>query len=293
VPVATVIIPTFDHGPTLLYSVGSALAQTVEDLEIFIIGDGVPAVTREIVAGLMSRDGRVRFFDHPKGPRHGEVYRHEALAEARGEIVCYLSDDDLWTPEHVETMLRLLRDSDFAHTLPVCVDDCGRLFGPLLDLSLPRERRLVLAGRKNASLSSMGHTLEMYRRLPFGWRTTPRGVPTDGYMQQQFLAQPDCRAASCTRPTTVHFMSPARVHWSLEERVAELGRWRQKFAEAQGRAEFNLEVLDSVIRAHVRTMEAVELSPAWRVRESLLRLPVVGRLLRATARAAAASTRQA
>ncbi|MBA3241836.1 MAG: glycosyltransferase family 2 protein [Acidobacteria bacterium] len=290
-PAATVIIPTFDHGPTLLYSVGSALAQTVEDLEIFIIGDGVPAVTREVVDGLMSRDGRVRFFDHPKGPRHGEVYRHEALAEARGEIVCYLSDDDLWTPEHVETMRGLLRDADFAHTLPICADEGGGLHGPWLDLSLTRERELVLAGEKNASLSSMGHTLEMYRRLPFGWRTTPHGVPTDAYMQRQFLAHPDCRAASGMQPTTIHFASPERAHWSLEERLAELERWQQRLAEAQGRADFNLEVLDWVLRAHIRTMHAVERSPAWRMRESLLRLPLVGRLLRAAARAGDASTR--
>lgn len=263
----------------------------MDELEIFIIGDCVPAVTREVVSELMSRDERVRFFDHPKGPRHGEVYRHEALAEARGEIVCYLSDDDLWTPEHVETMRGLLNDADFAHTLPVCVDDGGRFYGPLLDLALTRERELVLAGEKNASLSSMGHTLEMYRRLPFGWRTTPRGIPTDAYMQRQFLAHTDCRAASSMRPTTIHFASPERAHWSLEERLAELERWRRKLAEAQGRADFNAEVLDWVLRAHIRTMDAVERSPVWRMRERLLQLPLVGRLLRVAARPGVSSTR--
>jgi glycosyltransferase involved in cell wall biosynthesis len=100
---ATVIVPTHDHGPTLRLSVGSALAQTIEDIEVLVIGDGVPDVTREIVGELSRNDERLRFFDHPKGLRHGELYRHEALAQARGEIVCYLSDDDLWFPEHVAT----------------------------------------------------------------------------------------------------------------------------------------------------------------------------------------------
>lgn len=86
--VATVVIPTFNHGPTLLYSVASALEQTVQDIEVFIIGDGVPDVTREIVGNFIGQDKRVRFFDNPKGPRHGEIYRHQALAEASGEIVC-------------------------------------------------------------------------------------------------------------------------------------------------------------------------------------------------------------
>ena len=65
---ATIIVPTHDHGPTLRFALASALAQTVEDIEVLVIGDGVPDVTRKIV-GEVSRSGRrVRFFDHPKGP---------------------------------------------------------------------------------------------------------------------------------------------------------------------------------------------------------------------------------
>ncbi len=105
---ATVVVPTHDHGPTLRLSLASALAQTVEDIEVLVIGDGVPDVTREILADLGRRDERIRFFDHPKGPRNGEVYRHAALKDARGEVVCYLSDDDLWLPEHLETLVALL-----------------------------------------------------------------------------------------------------------------------------------------------------------------------------------------
>ncbi len=284
---ATVVIPTFDHGLTLFRSVGSALKQTVADIEIFIIGDGVPDVSREIVAELMRRDDRVRFFDHPKGPRHGEVYRHEALAQARGEIVCYLADDDLWMPEHVETMLGLLGDADFAHTLSIGLDGAGRLLGWRLDLSLPAERALVLSGKKGVSLACMGHTLEMYRRLPFGWRTTPQGIATDVYMQQQFLAQPDCRAASGTRPTMLHFASPARTHWTPDERLAELDHWQRRLSEAQGRADFISEILDWVLRDYM----VIENCLTWRLRARMLSLPLIGSLLRTTARAANALTR--
>ena len=181
--VATVLIPTFNHGPTLRHSVGSVLEQTVSDIEIFIVGDGVPDVTREIVDDLTSQDERVRFFDNPKGPRTGEIHRHQALAEARGEIVCYLSDDDLWLPDHVETMRELLDEADYANALMLHLDATGRLGVAPLDLSYPGERELVVLGRKGTSLSSMTHTLEMYRRLPYGWRTTPGLIYTDYYMQ--------------------------------------------------------------------------------------------------------------
>src|SRR5438874_1772042 len=135
---ATVVIPTYDHGPTLDYSVRSALAQTVQEIEVFVIGDGVPDATRELVANLEREDERVRFVDRQKSPRQGEPYRHAVLMEeARGEIVCYLSDDDLWLPDHLEEMVDLLRAADFAHALPLRVKPDGKLDGWAIDLGYP------------------------------------------------------------------------------------------------------------------------------------------------------------
>lgn len=44
---ATVLVPTHNHGPTLSLSVGSALAQTVQDIEVLVAGDGATAETRD------------------------------------------------------------------------------------------------------------------------------------------------------------------------------------------------------------------------------------------------------
>lgn len=285
-PEATVLIPTFDHGPTLRHSVGSVLAQTVEEIEVFIVGDGVPDAARAVVRELLDSDRRVRFFDHPKGPRLGEAYRHGVLAEARGRVVCYLSDDDLWTPDHVETMLGLLRGADFAHTLCVGLGGAGELIGYWLDLAHVAERASVLAGEKGVSLGAMAHTLEMYRRLPFGWRTTPQGIPTDRYMQQQFLSDPSCRAVSGTRPTMLHFESAPRAGWDAEARLAELEAWRRRLFDPRGRAEFYCDVLDLSAREHVAALRGFGDSFAWRLRSRLLGVPLVGPLLRTAARAA-------
>ena len=81
---ATVVIPTHDHGRTLLRSVPSALAQTVSELEVFVVGDGVPDVTRELMAELVAADERVRFFDNPKGERHGEGAEELPSTEQEG-----------------------------------------------------------------------------------------------------------------------------------------------------------------------------------------------------------------
>jgi GalNAc5-diNAcBac-PP-undecaprenol beta-1,3-glucosyltransferase len=245
-PQATVLIPTFDHGQLLLYSTRSALAQTIEDIEVFIIGDGATDETRAAALELASEDERVRFFDNPKGPSRGELHRHAALQEARGEIVCYLSDDDLWLPEHVETMLHFLEEADFAAAFHVYFDGEGRMKLTTNDLALPHYRKLMLSARRGVNrvpLSGGAHTLEMYRRLPHGWRISPPKASTDLYMWQQFLADPECRTVSATRPTVLQFPSPLRRDWTPEERLAEIDLWSRRITDAGARQELLYEVL--------------------------------------------------
>jgi glycosyltransferase involved in cell wall biosynthesis len=205
---ATVIIPTsIDRGPTLALAVDSVLRQTVRDLEIFIIGDGVHEVTREAARALERTDARVRFFDHPKHARRGEPYRHEALQTARGRIVCYLCDRDLYLPDHVETMDGLLQGADFAHVPCVMTHEDGSVtpYGAF-DLSDPRDRRDFLHDRLvGPPLSHGAHTLAAYRALAEGWTETPPGIFTDLYFAKKFVAQPTMTCRCGSRPTLLYF----------------------------------------------------------------------------------------
>lgn len=236
---ATVLIPTIrDRGPLLPYSVGSVLAQTVPDIEVFIMGDGVDDETRRAIRDLMQRDSRIKFFDNPKHERRGEPHRHAALAQARGEIVCYLCDRDLMLPNHVETMGRLLTHADFCHTLISRVMPNGSLrFDTEIDIGWPADRRWILSRscvENSIPLSFAGHTLKMYRRLPHGWRTTPEGRYTDVYMWEQFLARPECRTVSGTAPTILYFPRPKTNDWTVAKKLHELRRWSELVAVSDG-----------------------------------------------------------
>ncbi|HEY9868071.1 MAG TPA: glycosyltransferase family 2 protein [Candidatus Obscuribacterales bacterium] len=256
-PEATIVIPTFDHADTLYVSVRSAQLQTVRNVEIFIIGDGVPEATRSIV-GELSADPRIRFFDNPKSPRHGEPYRHQALQEARGDIVCYLSDDDLYFPDHVEYMRSLLHGADFVNALPLVYDN-GEFRILAVDLQQESNYHVIAQGYTGRfGLSYVAHTLEFYRRLPFGWHTTPGDIATDQYMWRQCLAVPDCRARSGFLPTVLRFPAPSRIQHTPRERRLELEEWLPRLLEPAQRERLRKNCLEYAVRSAAREMaEAV------------------------------------
>ena len=234
------------------------------------------------MAELTSGDPRVRFFDNPKGARHGEEHRHAALSEARGEIVCYLSDDDLWLPEPRRDAAGASRESDFAHTLPLWIDPDGSIHHWRVDLELPFYRELLLGGENRVPHCCAGHTLELYRRLPAGWRAGPEDVPSDLYMWQQILSVPGCRAVSGTRPTVLHF--PSRATRGLEQRAAARRARRVGGPRARSRAgatRLPQQVLDAV------TVEDARLDEELAAREERLQEQVgpAGRAARAGSRA--------
>src|SRR5262245_27389907 len=108
-PRASVLFtPSSHRSATLPFAVASVQAQDIEDIEILIVGDGVDDSARSTVERLQAIDSRIRFFDFPKGPRNGEIHRDGVLRQARGRIVCYQADDDLWLQGHlleIETVL--------------------------------------------------------------------------------------------------------------------------------------------------------------------------------------------
>jgi hypothetical protein len=239
--VAAILVPTHEHPSTLDLAVRSALEQTVSEIEVVVVGDGVGDDTRDLVAALRREDSRVRFLDLPKGPNHGEVHRGAAVDQTSAEIVCYLCDDDLLLPEHVESMAALLEEAELAHSRNGLLDDDGAWNPILADLGSQSCREWVLRPNRNlVSLTGTAHTLAAYRRLPHGWRTTPPGRWPDHYMWQQFLAEPWVRAVSATRVTAVQLPShrEGRADRPPEQRRAELEALRDSLATAEGRARF-------------------------------------------------------
>jgi len=278
---ASILIPTFRHAELLPYALSSALDQDGASVEVLVVGDGVEDATREIVAGHAD-DPRVRFFDFPKGPRNGEAYRHEVLREARGRVVSYLCDDDLLLRDHAARSLRLLEDADFAHPPSARMLPGGELQFFPWSYGRPEFREIGRVRRGSIGLTGAAHTLEAYRRLPFGWRTTPPGLPTDHYMWRQWLELPGVRMACGERLTHLNFPDPFWNVLPVADRAATLAHWFRRSREPGFREELD-RMLERAIRTaaedyHLwawreqKAVETLHSTRTWRLRERFLRV---------------------
>jgi len=255
---ASILIPTHDRAQTLAIATASALGQTVEDVEVLIIGDGVTDAVRRGANELALQDSRVRFFDNPTGANHGETYRHDAIIQARGGAIFYLCDDDLLMKNHVSDLLELLETHDFVQSLNGFVTTDGELRRYPADLSDPETVRLHLSDElsfNSVSLTGTAHSREFYLSMNDPWTTTPEGFWPDHYQARKFLRAPGCRSATSRRMTALQFptLFTDRENWPEEDRVAEMMRWRALTVESDGQ-----ERVDQLVNAANRSLVDLE-----------------------------------
>jgi glycosyltransferase involved in cell wall biosynthesis len=120
-PLVSIVIPTHDRAALLRErSVASALRQSHEHLEVIVVGDDSPDEVEEAVRSL--DDPRVRFHrlstpyrasDDPRAQWRvrSVVARNEGMSLARGSWLLGFDDDDEMSPDQVERLLDLARQS--------------------------------------------------------------------------------------------------------------------------------------------------------------------------------------
>ena len=116
-PTVTVIIATYNKEQTLQYAIESVLWQTFTDFECWVIGDGCTDKSKEVVAGVA--DPRIHWFNLPQNSGYQSAPTNEGLRRARGIYIAYLNDDDIWLPNHLQTLVEGMEkfEVDFAYTI--------------------------------------------------------------------------------------------------------------------------------------------------------------------------------
>lgn len=187
----SVVMSTYNRNDLLIgRSLASVLRQSHRDFEVHIVADGMRG------AELADLEQRLAFISDPRvtlWPIERQQYpedpgakwavlglnaRNHALDHAQGEWVAPLDDDDEWTNDHIEVLLREAQEKgvDFAYGI-------SQYHWP--------DNRFQQAGRWPPGYGAFCDGAQVYRN-GMGYRFDPecitRGLPEDGDMWERMVA---------------------------------------------------------------------------------------------------------
>lgn len=122
-PLVSVLIPTYNRAKILTErTIPSILNQTYQNFEIIIVGDHCIDKTPELIEKI--RDKRIKFYNLPERGKYpenpvdrwrvaGVVPANKAIDLASGDWIAPLDDDDAFSEDHIETLLKYALENDY------------------------------------------------------------------------------------------------------------------------------------------------------------------------------------
>lgn len=134
-PLVTIAIPTLNRSDYLKKTITSVLVQTYKNIEVIISSNGSEDDTPEVVSHY--KDARIRYRENTSTVA-APLHFNQCLSEAKGKYFILLSDDDLVSPNYVESHVKCFSQYPSATIgLPHCeiIDENGRIIQSLPDLT--------------------------------------------------------------------------------------------------------------------------------------------------------------
>lgn len=106
-PLVSVVIPAYNEAETISRAIDSALAQTVDEIEVIVVDDGSDDRTSAVVDRYDAES--IRLVRHPENEGVSSA-RNTGIEYARGEYVAFLDADDVWDERKIEKQLAYLSE---------------------------------------------------------------------------------------------------------------------------------------------------------------------------------------
>jgi glycosyltransferase involved in cell wall biosynthesis len=103
-PFFTVVIPLFNKEMHIKRTIESVLSQSFQDFEIVVVNDGSKDNSVDIIEIL--NDDRIKVFNQSNAGV--SAARNRGVKEAKAEYIALLDADDLWLPDHLENLSKLI-----------------------------------------------------------------------------------------------------------------------------------------------------------------------------------------
>jgi len=163
-PVASIIIPTFNRPAFLEQAVQSVLAQTVSDYEIVIIDNGSEERFQARIQDLRRFGPQISTYRFSSSRGVSEA-RNFGLEKATGDYILFLDDDDLLHPKMLEANLQVFTNNPGADIV-TCLSNA------FIDRSSPEHSLQVGWRERVADLLKVTYPLNhpyyaQLKRIPF------------------------------------------------------------------------------------------------------------------------------
>ncbi|MFN3531094.1 MAG: glycosyltransferase [Candidatus Brocadia sp.] len=109
-PLVSVIIPTYNRPDTLKKALESIASQTYKRIEVIVVNDAGENVLT-LVETFRERLS-IKYLAHNEN-RGLAAARNTAIKHASGKYIAYLDDDDIFFPDHIETALKILTNTNY------------------------------------------------------------------------------------------------------------------------------------------------------------------------------------
>jgi hypothetical protein len=135
-PRVTIIISTYNRSDVLRCAIATVQLQTFQDWELIVVGDACTDDTADVVAAF--RDPRIRFTNRETNFGEQSAPHNDGFAMAKGSLVAYLNHDDLWFPNHLDSLVRCLdkTGADLVYALRLSLGEDGRAYCGLTNAEL-------------------------------------------------------------------------------------------------------------------------------------------------------------
>lgn len=106
----SIITPVYNGADFLHRSIKSVLAQTYQHWELILIDDSSDDNSVEVIKKYET-DDRIKLLKNDSN-RGIPATRNNGIRQSKGEYVALLDQDDEWTPDKIETQIKILGKSD-------------------------------------------------------------------------------------------------------------------------------------------------------------------------------------
>ena len=136
----SIIITTHGRSDKIEGAIKSALEQTYENIEVIVVDDNADDLSnREDTERIVGKYSEVKLIQNEKTLGGGKS-RNVGINAARGKLISFLDDDDLYLPERVERLYELYRkhikdDIGLAYCSCDAVDGEGRIINEYVNVA--------------------------------------------------------------------------------------------------------------------------------------------------------------